>query len=189
LAKEAFIGFIFGYLICMIFWAALSSGQFIDQQRGAFNAAMPEAFAGGQQVAPYGKFLLHVTVVLFFSSGGFLKMLNGLMESYRVWPVLTFFPKFDDEFVLFFLEQADNMLLVAMLIAAPILITVFVIEISLGFVTRFSPQFNVFMIAMSIKSGVVAFVFLVYCAALLPYLQSKFFDSDTLINFVKTAIQ
>jgi hypothetical protein len=45
------------------------------------------------------------------------------------------------------------------------------------------------MIAMSIKSGVVAFVFLVYCAALLPYLQSKFFDSDTLINFVKTAIQ
>jgi type III secretion protein T len=189
LAKEAFIGFIFGYLISLIFWAARSSGELIDQQRGAFNAQMPEGLLGGQQTTPYGKFLFHIVTALFFVSGGFLEILNGLMESYRVWPVLTFFPKFDGEFALFFLEQVDAMVLLAALIAAPSLITTFTVEISLGFVNRFSPQFNVFMIAMSIKSGVVAFVFLIYCGFLLPYLKARFFDSNTLITFVKRAIE
>jgi type III secretion protein T len=189
LAKEAFIGFIFGYLVSLIFWAVRCSGELIDQQRGAFNAQMPEALIGGQQTTPYGKFLFHITTVLFFVSGGFLKILNALMESYRVWPILTFFPKFNDQFVHFFLGQIDAMMLLAALIAAPSLIVTFTVEISLGFVNRFSPQFNVFMIAMSIKSGIVAFVFLVYCGFLLPYIQSRFFDSKTLISFVKAAIQ
>jgi type III secretion protein T len=189
LAKEAFIGFVFGYLISLIFWAAVCSGELIDQQRGAFNAQMPEGLIGGKQTTPYGKFLFHITTVLFFVSGGFLEILNGLMESYRVWPILTFFPTFDDQFVRFFLGQVDSMILLAAIIAAPSLITTFTVEISLGFVNRFSPQFNVFMIAMSIKSGIVAFVFLVYCGFLIPYLQTRFFDSNTLISFVKTAIQ
>ncbi|MGD8834995.1 MAG: type III secretion system export apparatus subunit SctT [Desulfobacteraceae bacterium] len=189
LVKEAFIGFLFGYLISLVFMAVRSSGELIDQQRGAFNAQMPEGLLGGQQTTPYGKFLFHITTVLFFVSGGFLEILNGLMESYRVWPVLTFFPEFNEEFVLFFLEQVDSMVLLAALIAAPSLITTFTVEISLGFVNRFSPQFNVFMIAMSIKSGVVAFVFLIYCGFLLPYLQTRFLDSNTLISFIKTAIQ
>jgi type III secretion protein T len=189
LAKEAFIGFVFGYLISLLFWAVKCAGEVIDQQRGAFNAQMPEGLLGGQQTTPYGKFLFHITVVLFFVSGGFLEILNGLMESYRVWPILTFFPKFDEHFVLFFLEQIDSLMLLAAIIAAPSLIVTFTVEISLGFVNRFSPQFNVFMIAMSIKSGVVAFVFLIYCRFLLPYIQTRFFESNTLISFVKAAIQ
>jgi type III secretion protein T len=189
LAKEAFIGLVFGYLISLVFWAARCAGEVIDQQRGAFNAQMPEGLMNGQQTTPYGKFLFHITTVLFFVSGGFLELLNGLMESYRVWPILTFFPKFDDQFVLFFLKQIDSMMLLAAIIAAPSLIVTFTVEISLGFVNRFSPQFNVFMIAMSIKSGVVAFVFLLYCGFLLPYIQTRFFDSNTLIAFVRAAIQ
>ncbi|MGD8833333.1 MAG: type III secretion system export apparatus subunit SctT [Desulfobacteraceae bacterium] len=189
LAKEAFIGFVFGYLISLVFWAVKSSGELIDQQRGAFNAQMPEGLLGGEQTTPYGKLLFHITVVLFFVSGGFLEILNGLMESYRVWPILTFFPELNDELVVFFLKQVDSLVLLAALIAAPSLITTFTVEISLGFVNRFSPEFNVFMIAMSIKSGIVAFVFLLYCGFLLPYLQTRFFDSNTLISFVKAAIQ
>jgi type III secretion protein T len=189
LAKEAFIGFIFGYLISLVFWAARSCGELIDQQRGAFNALMPEALLKGEQTTPYGKFLFNITTVLFFVSGGFLEILNGLMESYRVWPVLTFFPKWDDELILFFLKQVDGMLLLASLMAAPSLIITFTVEICLGFVNRFSPQFNVFMIAMSIKSGVVAFVFLIFSSSLLLYLQTRFFDSNTLISYVKTVMQ
>jgi type III secretion protein T len=189
LAKEAFIGFVFGYLVSLVFWAAKCSGDVIDRQRGAFNAEMPEALLGGQQTTPYGKLLFHITTVLFFISGGFLELLNALMESYRAWPILTFFPELDDKFILFFLKQVDSLMMLAMLIAAPSLIITFTIEICLGFVNRFSPQFNVFLIAMSIKSGIVAFVFLIYCGFLLPYLQTRFFDSNTLISFVRTAME
>ncbi|MBK8508203.1 MAG: type III secretion system export apparatus subunit SctT [Candidatus Competibacteraceae bacterium] len=91
LLKEAFIGLVIGYVTSVLFWAVEAIGFFIDNQRGATMASSLNPLTE-EQTSPFGILLSQVMTVLFFSGGGFLVYLGGLYQSYRVWPVASFYP-------------------------------------------------------------------------------------------------
>ena len=170
--KEVGVGIVIGFVVSMFFWTAESAGFLIDNQRGAGMAGVMDSMSGSQ-TSPLGSILLQVVAVLFFTSGGFLMLLSGLFESYRLWPVFAFFPSLDPDFPLFFLSQVDLLMQLTLLFAAPVVIAVFLAEFGLGLVNRFAPQLNVFFLAMPIKSGIASLLLIPYLYRLLPLIKDE----------------
>jgi type III secretion protein T len=91
-AKEALIGLMLGLGFGVFVWALQSVGDFIDFQTGSGNAAFFDPVAGHEN-GPTGQFLGWLAITLFISAGGLLAMLGVIVDSYRLWPVTSFFPE------------------------------------------------------------------------------------------------
>lgn len=161
LVKEIILGLILGWIAGIPFWAAQSGGFFIDNQRGASMAEGSDALSG-EQTSPVGILFLQGTIYLFFVSGAFLSFLGLVYSSYVVWPVSSPLPSLSWDSTLLFAEQAGWLMLYMLLLAGPIVVACLLVDISLGLVNRFASQLNVYVLAMPIKSGVAAFILLVY---------------------------
>jgi type III secretion protein T len=188
LGKEIVIGILLGFLAGIIFWVAESVGFFIDNQRGASMASLMDPLYGSQ-TSPLGSMLVQMVTVLFFTCGGFLILLSGLYESYRLWPVLSFFPDFSTGFSLFFLEKADLLMRLTVVLAGPIIIAVFAAEFGLGLINRFAPQLNVFFLSMPIKSGIASLLLVLYLSFLAYYFRGHFSEMKGLVDFLGTVIR
>ena len=161
LAKEIFLGLLLGWIAGIPFWAAQSGGFFIDNQRGASMAEGSDALSG-EQTSPVGILFLQGTMYLFFASGAFLTFLGLVYSSYLIWPVASLLPGISRATAMLFAEQTGWLMLYMLLLAGPIAIACLLIDISLGLVNRFASQLNVYVLAMPIKSGLAAFILLIY---------------------------
>jgi type III secretion protein T len=188
MAKESILGTAFGFLIGFFFWGVEGVGALIDRQRGA---AMADAFdpSTGVQSTPLGIFFMHISIIIFFTAGGFLIFLSALYESYQVWPVISFLPKPDANYARFFLERGDDLMKMICLFAAPVLIIMFLSELGLGLINRFAPQLNVFFLALPIKSALGLMVLILYLPFLLSYLKKFLAEYADVFNTLKLIVQ
>jgi len=171
--KEAILGIFIGFGLSRIFWAVESMGFFIDNQRGSTMASSVDPLTGSQ-TSPLGIFLMQVVTVYFFVSGAVFVALLGIYESYRVMPVASFYPDLSIEGARYFLSLIDRIMALAVLLAAPALIAMFLSEFALGLISRFAPQLNVFFLAMPVKSGVGILVLILYVPVLLGVWEDEF---------------
>lgn len=185
--KEVVIGILIGYGAAIVFWAAQSIGFVIDNQRGASMASVFDPMSGSE-TSPLGQLLEQTMVTLFMVGGGFLLLLGGLFESYLVWPIDSFTPTFQDAFPGLFLEMTDKLMRLIVVLAAPVIITVFLTEFGLGLMNRFAPQLNVFFLAMPVKSAVGLFVLILYLPFLAGLLQKEFGGGKAVYEFLKGVI-
>ena len=65
-----------------------------------------------------------------------------------------------------------------LLLAGPIIIIMFLIDLGLGLVGRFLPQLNIFIVAMPIKSAVAFFMLIFYIVYIADYLKANFFKME-----------
>ncbi|MCB1804795.1 MAG: type III secretion system export apparatus subunit SctT [Candidatus Competibacteraceae bacterium] len=172
LTKEMVIGMLIGYAAAAPFWAIESAGFFIDNQRGATMASSIDPLTGSQ-TSPLGIFLVQALTVVFFVSGGFLLFLGALYNSYQLWPVFSFFPVLNWDAIPYFLGILDRLMGLAVLLAAPMIITMFMAEYSLGLISRFAPQLNVFFLAMPVKSAVGIFLLVLAIGLILSYFSDE----------------
>jgi type III secretion protein T len=185
--KEALIGALIGYLASLFFHAIAAVGQLVDHQRGAAFASLMDP-ATGSDTSPMGALFTQITLVIFFTSGGFILFLSAMYESYRLWPIETFWPRFDPEFTRFFLVKLDEFMALALLLASPMLIALFVTELGLGLVNRFAPQLNVFFLSMPIKSAVGLLVLISYMQFLLVFIRDGFIQRMDILNMLKQVV-
>lgn len=173
--KEVVLGILIGFGLSSIFYALESAGFFIDNQRGSSMASSVDPLTGSQ-TSPLGIFLTQVITVYLFVSGGFLLLLGAIYQSYLIFPVLEFFPTLDFSHTRAFLGILDHIMGLAILIAAPAMIAMFLSEFGLGLVSRFAPQLNVFFLAMPVKSAVGILMLILYIG-FLPLLWDREFAS------------
>lgn len=187
MVKEAAIGALLGYLASLFFHAISAVGHIIDHQRGAAFASLMDP-ATGSQTTPLGSLFTQMTITLFFTGGGFFLFLSGMYESYRVWPIDTYWPRFDPEFALFFLEKLDDLMALALLLVSPVLIALFLCELSLGLINRFAPQLNVFFLAMPVKSAVAMALMIFYLQYLLQFIKDGFIQHADLFGMLRKVV-
>jgi type III secretion protein T len=60
-----------------------------------------------------------------------------------------------------------------MLLSAPVVLACLFTDMTLGIINRFASQLNVYILAMGIKSGLAAFLMLLYLATLISRGQEK----------------
>lgn len=159
--KEAFIGFLIGFFAAVPFWIVENVGNFIDNQRGA---TMGEVYSplSGTQVSTFGVFFTQIACTLFFVGGAVLILLGALYKSFEIWPVFIEGVHMTADAATNILFTMDEMLRVTLVIAAPIIIVMFLATLGLGLVNRTAPQLNVFFLSMPIKSALGIALLIIY---------------------------
>ena len=175
--KEALIGFLIGFFAAIPFWIAENVGNFIDNQRGA---TMGEVYSplSGAQVSTTGIFFTQLVSTIFFVGGAFFLFLGALYKSYAVWPVFAGGITFTPDTPVQILGALDGMLKTTVIIAAPVIIVMFLATLGLGLVNRTAPQLNVFFLSMPVKSALGLAMLILY----LPYIMDMLmYTKDTAI--------
>jgi type III secretion protein T len=151
--KELAIGVLLGMPVATVAWGIEAAGFFVDNQRGSTMASSLNPMSGNQ-TSPVGMLLGQAYTTWMFITGGFLLMLRALYESARIWPVWQFIPAFAPGFGGAMLRVLDTVMMLAVLIAGPAIIAMFLTEFGLALTSRFAPQLQVFFMAMPLKSAV-----------------------------------
>ena len=168
LCKEAFVGFVLGFLLAIPFWAFEAVGFLVDNQRGASIASTLNPLTGNDS-SPLGQLFNQAFIVFVLVSGAFGLLLQVLYLSFELWPVLHWRPALPADGAAQWLGQLDALVRTAILWASPVIVAMFLAELGLALVSRFAPQLQVFFLAMPIKSALAVLVLGVYMATLLGY--------------------
>ncbi len=182
LVKEIALGMLIGFCTGVVFWIAEGTGFFIDNQRGSSMAEMFDPMSGGSS-SPFGVLFTKVLGVLFFVGGGFYSFLTIMYDSYVTWPVFSYFPSFQPGFAMVCLGLLDNIMGLIITYSAPIIIAMFIAEFGLGLMNRFSPQLNVFFLAMPVKSGIASVLIVFYLVFLLGFLKGQIMTPEKWQHF------
>ncbi|GEM_PF-461188 len=155
--KELLLGFILGYLSGLMFWAAQAAGDLIAFQSGMSMASFFDPTLAQESTA-FGTILRKWAEVLFFMSGAYTILLGALFQSYRTWPVRSFFPAFDASLARMAWEGVNACMATACVYAFPALAAMFLITVCLGLISRFAPSLNAFFLAMPLQSMTASFL-------------------------------
>jgi len=175
LIGEAMIGIITGFYISMLFAAFSSAGQFFTYQMGFGASEVYDALA--QVTNPLmGQYLNFIALILFLQTGGFQKLfLGGIMNSFQSLNSFTLIAH-RENFVIFLLSGLTHLFFDAMVIAMPLVGTLFLVAVCMGILSKAAPQMNLLSEGLPITI-LVAFFLL---STLLPYMADFFirlFDS------------
>lgn len=171
-AKEAFIGLVLGFLLAIPFWAIEAVGTVIDYQRGASMGALLNPTQGAE-ITPIAIVLQLAYGAFFFMSGGLTLMLTVLFDSFRVWDPWQWFPVLQRDAIPLFLAQLDRLMMLVVLLSAPVVIIMLLSELGLALASRFTPQLQVFFLAMPIKTGLALFVLVLYIGILFDHVDKE----------------
>jgi type III secretion protein T len=158
--KEAVIGVLLGFVIAIPFWAFEAIGFVIDNQRGASMAATLNPMTGHDS-SPLG-IAFNFAFITFFLLGGGIHLFLGLIYD-------EFWPSIGPEAAALLMVQLNRLVMLALLLAAPVMIAMLMSELGLALVSRFAPQLQVFFLAMPIKSALALFVLVIYSSTLFDY--------------------
>lgn len=163
--KEAFIGMVLGIFFGLFLWAFEAAGVIVDMQIGASFALYFDPIVGNE-VTLIGSLLSRWASYVFLASGGLLILTGALIESFALWPLTEPITSFRQASVRLFEAEYSRFLNLSMRIAGPIIVVVFIVDMCMGLINRYAPQFNVFFLSMSLKS--IATVLILWM--LLPFL-------------------
>jgi flagellar biosynthetic protein FliR len=148
---EMMFGLAMGMILSIVFIAVQWAGEIIGQQMG-FNLSEVFDPQFGAQGSLIGDMYFMLTLVVFLTLGGHHAMLAGVHASFKALPLLSVGMNstlFDTIAGLF---QAATEL--AIQLAAPMLVTMLIIDLALGFIGKTMPQMNVMSAGLSMRSAI-----------------------------------
>jgi flagellar biosynthetic protein FliR len=159
LASEALLGLVLAMGVRMLFAAMELAGEFMGFQMGFNMASAMDPQTGGQSTV-MSQFLYIFTILIFFSINGHHMFIRALASSFYKVPPNGFFLK--ASLVDALVRVSGDMFLIAVKMAAPIMIALFLSNLCLGIVARTVPQVNVLMIGfpLNICLGMILFALL-----------------------------
>jgi flagellar biosynthesis protein FliR len=157
---------IFGMLMAVSFYVILGgfelAGELISCQTGLSMAQVVDP-QGGFQMTIVSNMIELVALLLFLTFNGHHVILRLIVESFRTIPVGAFILNAStiDRFILF----SGQLFLIAIKLAAPVVIVLFLIQIGLGVISKFVPNINVLVTSFPLT----IFIGLFFVVLALPY--------------------
>ena len=185
--KELFLGIAIGFCFGIVFWAIGAAGNILDTQIGMSMASIFDPIQGHQS-SVHGQFLSQLAAWLFMASGAFLVFLDVLLTSYTVWPVMAFFPDIKLAGMHLFVGQFSYLMTAALLLAAPAIVIMLLIDLSFGLVNRYAPSLNVFALTLPLKAWLATAVILLMLAALMDFVLGRLGDSRGFLELLQKAL-
>ena len=179
--KEIFIGAIFGLMFGSIFWAIGMAGGIVDTQIGA-NMANAIDPIQGHQSSLSGVWLSRFASMLFMASGGFMIFLDLLLGSYQLWPIEQSLPVLSLADAGIFINEFEYIMTAALLIAAPAMMLLALIDIAFGLVNRFAEQLNLLSLTMPIKNWLGTWILLLNLGMIVEVVMRKLVENKGLLT-------
>ncbi len=187
LTKEIVTGIILSFIVFMFFSIFYFAGQMLDYQLGF---SMVSVFDPLTQIqAPItGNMIYYVCSILLIQSGGLNAILLAIFESYETMPIGSANLIGNEGIANYFVLLSSYFIEAGLKIAAPIMGTVIMIDVSLGILVKALPQMNVFVVGMPIKVLIGLTVFLIISPYLSPVFHSVFTEIFFALKEVMTGL-
>lgn len=165
--KEMMLGFAMGFLCQLMFTTVEIAGQQIDFQVGF---SMAQVYDTSFQISgsQYGRLYYWLATSVFFGINLHHQLIKGIIQSFTLVPVGTVsFSGYTVEGIIKIFSQTIEM---AVNLAAPIIISLLVIDLILGILARTVPQINLLMLSLPLKTGVSFFFVLLLLPNIFSFL-------------------
>ena len=153
---EMFMGLVLGLAVNFLFMAIQAGGELVGFQIGFTMINFADPLTGNQTGAT-AFFLWMVSLLVFLSLDGHLFMLKGFAASFSLIPPGGLL--IGESIFTQVMQLATQIFVLALRIAAPVMVALFMIEVALALVARTSPQIHIMNYGFPIKIG-VGFFFL-----------------------------
>lgn len=151
MVREVIMGLVLGFAVLLLFVGIQFAGQLAGLQMGfgIVNVIDPQS---SNQVSIIGQFLNILAILILLSIDGHHMILKGLISSFDAVPlgqVAIKAPMMEKMIAL-----SSQVFVIAVKIASPILIALFMVSVALGVLARTVPQMNVFIVGFPVQIGV-----------------------------------
>lgn len=143
--REVAIGLYIGFLVAVIFSAFQLAAEFFAVQIGfGINEVLDPI--GQVSVPLIGQLKNLIGILVFLAINGHHQMIRAIYRSYELAPVLHLDVDSSGSLFRWLLHSFSGMFVVALKIAMPVVITAFLITISMGILAKVAPQMNIMML-------------------------------------------
>jgi flagellar biosynthetic protein FliR len=155
---EIIFGLAMGMILSFCFIAAQWAGEIVGQQMG-LNLSETFDPQFGQQGSIVGNLYFMLTLVVFVSINGHHAMLRGVRASFDTLPLLSV--GMSRPILDLFIDLFSASTQLALQLAAPVLVTLLITDLALGFVGKTMPQLNIMSAGLSIRAlvGMLVIIF------------------------------
>lgn len=166
LLKEVVIGAILGFIIAIPFYYSQGAGALIDHQRGSQSLQVMDPTTQ-MQTSPTGTLFNNMMLVIFFALSGPILFFDGLLTSFKLIPLDSFFPVhfFDlkHPFWITMMGLITTIVKISLQMSAPSVLGMLFSDLFLGIANRMAPQVQISFLLWSLKAFVgIAMLFLAW---------------------------
>lgn len=147
LVQELFLGMLMGFVLQLVFQVFIIGGQIISMQAGLGFAVMVDP-ASKASVPLVSQLYLMMTTLIFLALNGHLAIIGALIESFRIMPVGK--ASLDMSVIWSVIVFSGWMFKEAVLISIPAILSLLIVSLSFGIMTRVAPQLNIFSLGFPI---------------------------------------
>ena len=145
--QQVLIGASIGFTLQLVFGALLIAGESIAMSMGLGFASMVDP-TNGVNVPVVAQFFIIIGTLTFLAVGGHLMLIQLIITSFESLPIST--EGVDKVHYWSIVSWGSQMFMGAVLLAIPALISMLVITISMGVMTRAAPQLNIFSVGFPV---------------------------------------
>ncbi|HDY89085.1 MAG TPA: flagellar biosynthetic protein FliR [bacterium] len=149
--SELAIGFAIGFAIIILFSAVQFAGHMIGLQMGLAVASVMDPMSA-ERISIIGEFYYLFSLLIFLMINGHHFVIRALVRSYELIPIGG--GMFEGTLGEFIVYLTGNLFIVAVKLAAPVIITLFIVNVVFGIVARTIPQMNVFIVGFPLALGI-----------------------------------
>lgn len=153
---EIILGLVLGTCINFMFMGIQAGGELLGFQMGFSMISIADPLTGNQTGA-VAFFLWMVSLLAFLSLDGHLYMLQGFAMSFKLIPAGGLV--LGEVLLRQVFDLAAGLFTVALKIAAPVMVALFLVELTMALVSRTAPQVNIMELGFPLKIA-VGFFFL-----------------------------
>ncbi len=180
---EVLIGLCLGFLTRIFFFAISMAGELISLSMGLGQAQMFNPMMGNMGNA-LEQFLVFLSTLLYFSINGHHSLIYGLTESFQTIQLARTSMNTDSFLSVVYLAQ--KFFIIGIQMAAPVLISMIVVQVGVGLLSRAVPQINVLTTTASITVA-LGFIIFFISLPLILFQMTGIIDLTNIefFNFVK----
>jgi flagellar biosynthetic protein FliR len=166
LARELVVGLGLGLVVSFAFRAAETAGRLVDVLRGASLAEVLVP-TSDERASPVGALYLLLATLLFLELGGVARLLEALLASYDAVPLAAgLAPGSLRAAASVVVVGSARVLEVALALAAPVIVALWLTDLALGMIARVAPQVPVYFVGLPAKGLLAVGVVLIGIGAL-----------------------
>ncbi len=145
--KELLVGAALGYAMNMIFYAVRFAGGLLDFDIGFQTALLFDQKADVPTLI--GELKNMIALMVFLGMNGHHFMIEAMFASLRAVPLSEF--AVTESSITLLIRLVTTVTIIAIKIASPVLLSLFIMNVSLALLSRVAPQLNIFTLSMQFK--------------------------------------
>jgi len=150
-ASEFAVGLIIGYAASTLFVGVQMAGEIVGQQMGFALVNVLDPLSE-EEVSLIGEMKFFMAIAIFLAIDGHHFLLRAVVSSFQV--VSLGGAHLGEPVVISLARLSAGIFVVAVKVAAPTVLVLFLVSVALGFVARTVPQMNVFIVGFPLTVGV-----------------------------------